>query len=93
MQNVVSELTALQLEGRTISLRYKRLSFDSISRSATLGTATSDALVIMQTVKELLVAEGQPLTVRLLGVAVSNLSAVGKSGGGGIDKVRFEFGD
>ena len=91
VQNVVSELTALQLQGRTISLRYKRLSFDSISRSVTLGTATCDAQLIMQTVKDLLLAEKQPLTVRLLGVAVSNLMGVDRSDGG-INKVRFEFG-
>jgi DNA polymerase kappa len=89
VKNVVSEMNSLQVEGKTISLRYKRPNFEYITRSTTLASATSETGIIMQSVRELLLAEKpQPLTVRLIGVAVSNLQTEQKNANG-IEKVRL----
>lgn len=62
-----------KLKGKTISLKWKDHEFNTYTRSQTIGDATRDIDVIMESVQELLQNNMPDKPIRLLGVSVSNL--------------------
>lgn len=70
---VHTRLTARGLKGRTITVKIKYSDFRTITRSRSLPEPTTDLLLIIATVKELLLStQPNELRVRLLGISVSN---------------------
>jgi len=63
-----------RVAGKTITLKIKYSDFTQQTRSKTLPYFISDKGLIMETVKELLFQERMKNSVRLLGIALSNLN-------------------
>jgi DNA polymerase-4 len=63
-----------QIAGKTVTLKIKYSDFTQQTRSKTLPYFISDKILIMETVKELLFQERMKDSVRLLGIALSNLN-------------------
>ena len=62
------------LSGKTITLKIKYSDFTQQTRSKTVPYFISDKVLILETVKDLLYQERMKDSVRLLGIAVSNLN-------------------
>lgn len=75
------------LLGRTFSIKIKFADFTSITRDKTLQIATSDDCIIFETILSLLEKiDYKKAGIRLLGVKISNFSAISK----GVEQVLFE---
>ncbi|MFV0258356.1 MAG: DNA polymerase IV [Acidimicrobiales bacterium] len=72
--SVASRLRAAGLRGRTVSVKVRYPSFETLTRSATLGAATDAGSLITATAIRLLDAVDLRPGVRLLGVGVGSLT-------------------
>ncbi|WP_159021993.1 DNA polymerase IV [Formosa sp. L2A11] len=73
-EEVSKRLTKNKVAGKTITLKIKYSDFTLQTRSKTLNYFISDAHLIMDTVKSLLIQEELTNSVRLLGISISNLN-------------------
>lgn len=80
-----SDLRKTQFRGRTVTLKYKKDTFENTTRAMSLEKYVCTAQEIWPVASELLERE-LPLTLRLLGVRLTNLQYVG-GGKGEITKV------
>ncbi|WP_299776704.1 DNA polymerase IV [uncultured Formosa sp.] len=71
---VSKRLKKNKVAGKTITLKIKYSDFTLQTRSKTLHYFISDAALIMDTVKSLLIQEKLTNSVRLLGISISNLN-------------------
>lgn len=78
------------LSGKTITLKIKYSDFTQQTRSKTVPYFISDKGLILETVKELLYQERMKDSVRLLGIAVSNLNTEVKKAVVSV-QLRFDF--
>ena len=106
---VAGRLRRAKLAGRTVTVKVRFHDFETITRSLTLPEAVDTALAISRTATGLLEGVDPSPGVRLLGVAVSNLSpgaerqlsllGADEPGGdwdratGAVDRIRERFGD
>lgn len=75
--------------GRTVTLKYKTAAFDVKTRATQLTEHTTDGAVIAKAAVRLLTAEAPDVTMRLLGVRMSQLTASSGAGSGaGVRKQR-----
>jgi DNA polymerase-4 len=63
-----------EISGKTITLKIKYSDFTQQTRSKTLPYFVSDKGIILESIKELLYQEKMKESVRLLGIAISNLN-------------------
>lgn len=73
-KEVSKRLKTSKVAGKTITLKIKYSDFTLHTRSKTLHYFISDADLIMDTVKNLLIQEELTNSVRLLGISISNLN-------------------
>jgi DNA polymerase-4 len=73
--SVAARLRSAGLRGRTVQLKLRYPSFQTLTRSSTLGAPTDTATVIAGVAGELLAGIALDPGVRLLGVGVSSLTA------------------
>ncbi|MGJ5641639.1 DNA polymerase IV [Formosa sp. S-31] len=73
-KEVSRRLTKSKVAGKTITLKIKYSDFTLQTRSKTLPYFISDASIILETAKELLVQDKLINSVRLLGISMSNLN-------------------
>ena len=73
-EEVSKRLKKSKVAGKTITLKIKYSDFTLQTRSKTLHYFISDAALIMDTVKALLIQEELTDSVRLLGISISNLN-------------------
>ncbi|MDW5289069.1 DNA polymerase IV [Formosa sp. PL04] len=73
-KEVSKRLKTSKVAGKTITLKIKYSDFTLQTRSKTLHYFISDADLIMDTVKSLLIQEELTNSVRLLGISISNLN-------------------
>ncbi|QDO93053.1 DNA polymerase IV [Formosa sediminum] len=73
-EEVSRRLKKSKVAGKTITLKIKYSDFTLQTRSKTLHYFISDAALIMDTVKSLLIQEKLTNSVRLLGISISNLN-------------------
>jgi DNA polymerase-4 len=106
---VAGRLRRAKLAGRTVTVKVRFHDFETITRSQTLPEAVDTALAISRTAAGLLEGVDPSPGVRLLGVAVSNLSsgadrqlsllgaedsdAEWDRATGAVDRIRERFGD
>ena len=78
------------LSGKTITLKIKYSDFTQQTRSKTVSYFVSDKVLILETVKDLLYQERMKDSVRLLGIAVSNLNTEVRKSVVSV-QLRFDF--
>jgi DNA polymerase-4 len=74
-EQVAARLRRHQFQGRIVTVKLRFSDFKTITRRTTLGRFTEDSLAVYESAEQLL-AEARtasPLSVRLIGVAVSDL--------------------
>ncbi len=74
-EELQKRLKSNKVAGRTITLKIKYSDFTLQTRSKTLPYFVNDALILLDTAKELLYQEKMKNSVRLLGISLSNLSS------------------
>lgn len=77
-QQVARRLTKNKVAGKTVTLKIKYSDFTLQTRSKTLPYFINDKNIILDTIKELLYQEKLSNSVRLLGIALSNLNTEAK---------------
>lgn len=75
------DLVRHKVSGRTVTLKYKTEAFDVKTRAAQLSDHTTDGAVIAKTAIRLLMAEPADLSMRLLGVRMSQLAPASSGSG------------
>lgn len=85
-QELEKDLHRLKFSGRTISLKYKLDTFENYTKSITIKNYVNNFNDLFPIVKSLLLSV-MPVTVRLLGIRVSNLQYLGKTNKTDITKV------
>ncbi|MBT8317712.1 MAG: DNA polymerase IV [Lutibacter sp.] len=81
-----------KVSGKTVTLKIKYSDFKTQTRSKTLPYFVKDKTILYETVKELLFQEKVMNSVRLLGIAVTNLNIHSKEIEKAIDiQLKFEF--
>ncbi|GAA1633367.1 DNA polymerase IV [Leucobacter chromiireducens] len=70
-------LRAAQLEARTVAIKVRWESFETVTRSRTLTESTNSTQRIYQTARELFTALGSTRPVRLIGVRAEQLAPAG----------------
>jgi DNA polymerase-4 len=81
-----------KVSGKTVTLKIKYSDFKTQTRSKTLPYFVKDKTILFETVKELLFQDNVLNSVRLLGIAVTNLNIHSKEIEKAIDiQLKFEF--